>query len=103
MSELPQFAGRKRTVMLDGFPDTGFFASDFTLAEIKKLRAIQPLSDRNQSLNGQFEIPTLDEIIALAKRKSRIRAAPSASIPRPSTLPTIRRSGSRSRIGSSTP
>jgi glycerophosphoryl diester phosphodiesterase len=70
VSELPQFAGRKRTVMLDGVPDTGFFASDFTLAEIKQLRAIQPLSDRNQSLNGQFEIPTLDEVIALAKRKS---------------------------------
>jgi glycerophosphoryl diester phosphodiesterase len=70
VKDIPKFAGRKRTMMVDGVPDTGFFASDFTLAEIKQLRAVQPLSDRDQSFNGQFEIPTLDEIIAFVKRKS---------------------------------
>ena len=35
-----------------------FFASDFTLAEIKTLRAVQPLAERPQQFNGRFEIPT---------------------------------------------
>ena len=67
---LPQFAARQRTVMLDGFPVNGFFASDFTLAEIKQLRAVQPLPERGQAFDGKFQIPTLEEIIELVKRKS---------------------------------
>jgi glycerophosphoryl diester phosphodiesterase len=70
VKDLPQFAARKRTVMLDGAPTVGFWASDFTLAEIKQLRAVQPLSDRDPSFNGRFEIPTLEEIIDFVKRKS---------------------------------
>lgn len=70
VSALPQFAARKRTVMVDGVPDTGFFASDFTLAEIKQLRAVQAFGDRDQDFNGKFTIPTLEEVIALVKRKS---------------------------------
>ena len=50
--------------------DTGFFASDFTLAEIKRLRRVQDFPERPQQFNGKFEVPTLEEIIALAKRKS---------------------------------
>lgn len=68
---LPQFAARQRTVMLDGVPDTGFFASDFTLAEIKQLRAVQPLPERGTQFDGQFEIPTLAEVIEFVKRKSQ--------------------------------
>ena len=71
VKDLPQFAGRRRTAVIDGFAEEGFFASDFTLAEIKTLRAIQPLADRDARFNGRFEIPALDEIIALVKRKSR--------------------------------
>src|SRR5687767_1543146 len=41
VKELPQFAGRRKTVMVDGVATEGFFASDFTLAEIKQLRAVQ--------------------------------------------------------------
>jgi len=67
---LPQFASRKRTVEIDGAPVTGFFASDFTLAEIKELRAVQPLAERGQAFDGKFEIPTLEEGILLVKRKS---------------------------------
>ncbi len=67
----PEFAARKKIVMLDGVPDEGWFASDFTLAEIKTLHAIQAFSERPQQFNGRFEIPTLEEIIALAKRKTR--------------------------------
>jgi glycerophosphoryl diester phosphodiesterase len=66
----PEFASRKRIAVVDGAPEEGFFASDFTLAEIKKLRAVQDFAERPQQFNGKFEIPTLDEIIALAKRKS---------------------------------
>lgn len=71
VKDLPQFAARKRTVMLDGVPDTGFFASDFTLAEIKQLRAVQPLPERGTQFDGQFEIPTLAEIVEFVKRKSQ--------------------------------
>lgn len=62
-------ASRKTTRMLDGVSTTAYFADTFTLAEIKTLRAIQPRADRDQSFNGQYEIPTLDEVIALAKSK----------------------------------
>ena len=67
----PEFASRRRTAIVDGAEDEGWFASDFTLAEIKTLRAIQPLAERPQQFNGRFQIPTLQEVIALAKRKSK--------------------------------
>jgi glycerophosphoryl diester phosphodiesterase len=67
----PEFAGRITTKVVDGVAETGFFASDFTLAEIKTLRAVQPLAERPQQFNGRFEIPTLSEVIALAKRMSK--------------------------------
>ena len=66
----PQFASRRTTKVLDGVSTTDWFASDFTLAEIKQLRAIQPALDRDQSFNGRFEIPTLAEVLDLVRRKS---------------------------------
>ena len=70
VASLPQFAARRRTVLLDGAPETGFFASDFLLAEIKQLRAIQPLAERGRAFDGLYQIPTLEEIIDLVKRKT---------------------------------
>ena len=67
---LPQFASRRRTATVDGAAEDGFFASDFTLAEIKQIRAVQAFGERDQGFNGRYMIPTLDEIILLAKRKS---------------------------------
>lgn len=67
----PEFAGRRRTAVVDGATETGFFASDFTLAEIKRLRRVQDFADRPQQFNGKFEVPTIEEIIALVKRKSK--------------------------------
>jgi glycerophosphoryl diester phosphodiesterase len=67
----PEFASRRTTKKVDGFDEDGWFASDFTLAEIKTLRAIQPLAERPQQFNGRFEIPTLEEIIVLAKRMTK--------------------------------
>jgi len=66
----PEFASRRRSAVVDGFSEVGFFASDFTLAEIKRLRRVQDFAERPQQFNGKFEIPTLEEVIALAKRKS---------------------------------
>lgn len=66
----PEFASRRRTAVVDGFAEVGFFASDFTLAEIKRLRRVQDFAERPQQFNGKFEVPTLEEVIALAKRKS---------------------------------
>lgn len=70
VGDIPKFASRKRTAVIDGFAEVGFFASDFTLAEIKQLRAVQQSGERDQSFNGEYEIPTLEEVIAFVKRKS---------------------------------
>jgi glycerophosphoryl diester phosphodiesterase len=66
----PEFASRKSTRKVDGIEETGWFASDFTLAEIKTLRAVQPMKERDQSHNGKYAIPTLREILDLAKTES---------------------------------
>lgn len=63
----PEFASRKTKRMVDGVEEEGWFATDFTLAELKTLRAIQPLAERDQSYNGKFQIPTLREVLDLAK------------------------------------
>jgi glycerophosphoryl diester phosphodiesterase len=69
----PQFADRRSTKQLDGKSVTGFFASDFTLAEIKQLRAVQPNAARSKEYDGRFEIPTFEEILDLAERGSAQR------------------------------
>ncbi|MDO5102855.1 MAG: glycerophosphodiester phosphodiesterase [Lautropia sp.] len=68
-----EFANRKRKMMVDGVEEEGWFASDFTLAEIKTLRAIQPLAERDQSHNGRYQIPTLEEVIELAKTEGQAK------------------------------
>ncbi|NCV86553.1 MAG: glycerophosphodiester phosphodiesterase [Oxalobacteraceae bacterium] len=67
-SKFPE--SRKSTKNVDGVQETAFFASDFTLAEIKTLRAIQPSKSRPQQFNGQYSIVTLDEIISMVKSES---------------------------------
>lgn len=65
----PEFASRKRNGTIDGvLYENEFFASDFTLAEIKTLRAIMPQGYRTQAFNGVFQIPTLEEVINLVKQ-----------------------------------
>lgn len=64
----PEFKNRQKTKILDGKEKTGFWVEDFTLAELKSLKALERLpSLRGQAYDGQFEIPTLAEIIALVK------------------------------------
>ena len=72
VADHPQFADRKRTKTIDGEAITSWFTEDFTLAELKTLRAkerLPLLRPDNTKYDGQFEIPTLAEIIALAKRR----------------------------------
>lgn len=71
VKDLPQFADRKRKAVVDGVEEEGYFVSDFTLAEIRQIRAVQAFADRDPSFNGKFGIPTLEEVIELVKRKSR--------------------------------
>src|SRR5262245_29569188 len=71
VAQHPEFASLKRTRMVDGVPVTGWFATDFTLAQIRKLRAVQPFPERPQRFNGRYKIPTFDEVIELAQRWSR--------------------------------
>jgi glycerophosphoryl diester phosphodiesterase len=73
VADHPEFANRRKTIKVDGADDTGFFASDFTLAEIKTLRAKQAFADRDQSHNGKYQIPTFEEVLTLAQAKAQER------------------------------
>ncbi len=70
----PEFAGRRTTKVIDGITMTGWFTEDFTLAELKTLRArerIPAIRPANTRFDGMYTIPTLAEVIALVKRESR--------------------------------
>jgi glycerophosphoryl diester phosphodiesterase len=74
VADHPEFADRKATKTIDGTTHKGWFTEDFTLAELKTLRAkerLPLLRPDNKAYDGQFEIPTLAEIIDLAKRRSQ--------------------------------
>lgn len=66
----PEFASRKTTKMIDGVKIEGWFTEDFTLAELKTLRAkerIPQVRPANTRFDGMFEIPTLEEVLALVQ------------------------------------
>lgn len=68
----PEFAARRTTRRIDGQEITGWFTEDFTLAELKTLRArerLPAIRPANTAFDGRFEVPTLEEIIRLARRK----------------------------------
>ncbi|MDG2243461.1 MAG: glycerophosphodiester phosphodiesterase [Rhodospirillaceae bacterium] len=68
-----KFPERKTTRFIDGREMTGWFVEDFTIQEIRTLRATQRLAFRDQSKNGKFGIPTFDEVLALIQRESVVR------------------------------
>lgn len=70
VSTRAEFASRKTTRKVDGVNETGWFVTDFTLAELRTLRAKQPNAARDKSFDGQFQIPTFREILELAKTES---------------------------------
>jgi len=72
----PEFASRQATKCIDGRAVTGWFTEDFTLAELKTLRAKERLPSvrpANTRYDGRFEVPTLDEVLDLVRRESRAR------------------------------
>ena len=65
-----KFPDRKTSKTIDGREVEGWFSEDFTLDEIKTLRANERVPFRDQSNNGKFEIPTFVEVLALRARMS---------------------------------
>lgn len=74
VADHPEFADRRTTKQVDGRAVTGWFVDDFTLAELKTLRAkerlggLRPVSSR---YDGQFEVPTFEEVLAKREELSR--------------------------------
>jgi glycerophosphoryl diester phosphodiesterase len=67
----PEFADRRATRTIDGREHDGWFTEDFTLAELRTLRAterIPELRPANAGFDGRFTVPTLQEVIDLARR-----------------------------------
>ncbi|MFF5406288.1 glycerophosphodiester phosphodiesterase [Streptomyces misionensis] len=76
VADHPEFAGRKTTKVLDGVPTTGWFTEDFTLAELKTLRAVERIPanrPHNTLYNGRWEIPTFEEVLAWQDEQTRKR------------------------------
>jgi glycerophosphoryl diester phosphodiesterase len=70
----PEFADRRVSKVIDGQPLSGWFTEDFTLAELKTLRAVERIPavrPANTAYDGRFTVPTLAEVIELAQRRSR--------------------------------
>ena len=80
VADHPEFAARKATKTIDGTQVTGWFTEDFTLAELKTLRARERLPKlRSTEYDGRFDIPTFEEILTLlaevnAERKEAKRS-----------------------------
>lgn len=66
-----KFPDRKRTLVVGGQRVVGWPAHDFTLAEIKTLRARQPIASRDQQYNRRFEVPTFEEFLKLVATESK--------------------------------
>jgi glycerophosphoryl diester phosphodiesterase len=74
VADHPEFADRKTTKTIDGVEQTGWFTEDFTLRELKTLRAKERLPEvrpQNTRYDGRFEIPTFQEVLDLRARLSR--------------------------------
>jgi glycerophosphoryl diester phosphodiesterase len=70
-----EFAARKATKTVDGHPVSGWFSEDFTLTELRTLRARERLPEiraANAAFDGQFEVPTFDEIIEFVAAQSKV-------------------------------
>ncbi|MDO9379167.1 MAG: glycerophosphodiester phosphodiesterase [Nocardioidaceae bacterium] len=76
VADHPEFADRKTTKTIDGVKISGWFTEDFTLRELKTLRAKERLPQTrpaNTRYDGYYEIPTIEEVIALVKKENRRR------------------------------
>ena len=66
-----KYPDRKATHTIDGRRVTGWFTEDFTLAELRTLRATERLPFRSHAYDGREQVPTLEEILDLVARRSR--------------------------------
>lgn len=76
VADRPEFASRKTTKLIDGASITGWFTEDFTLAELKTLRArerLPALRKENTRFDNMFEVPTLDEVLNLVAQANERR------------------------------
>ncbi|MET8117037.1 glycerophosphodiester phosphodiesterase [Streptomyces prasinus] len=76
VADHPEFAGRKRTKQLDGVSVTGWFTEDFTLAELKRLRAVERIPanrPHNTLYDGRWGIPTFEEVLRWQDEQTRRR------------------------------
>ena len=71
-----KFPDRRRTQVIDGDTIAGWFTEDFTLAELRTLRAKERLATRGHAHDGEYGVPTFDEVLALAARLGRARGRP---------------------------
>jgi glycerophosphoryl diester phosphodiesterase len=79
----PEFAARRRTQIIDGETMTGWFTEDFTLAEMRILRARERLPElrpQNCAFDGRCLVPTFDEIMQLATDANRQGRAPKIGV-----------------------
>jgi glycerophosphoryl diester phosphodiesterase len=90
VAEHAKFARRRTVKRIDGVELEGWFTEDFTLAELKRLRARERIPDirpANTSFDGQFEIPTFDEVLALLRSVDAQRAVAARRMGRPKPAP----------------
>ncbi|MEV5431342.1 glycerophosphodiester phosphodiesterase [Streptomyces sp. NPDC052701] len=76
VADHPEFADRRRTKLLDGVSTTGWFTEDFTLAELKTLRAVERIPanrPRNTLYDGRWDIPTFEEVLKWQDEQTRRR------------------------------
>ncbi|MEU1291367.1 glycerophosphodiester phosphodiesterase [Streptomyces sp. NPDC005840] len=76
VADHPEFASRRTTKTLDGVPTTGWFTEDFTLAELKTLRATERIPanrPHNRLYDGRWEIPTFEEVLKWQDEQTRRR------------------------------
>ena len=77
VADHPEFASRKATKTIDGKAVSGWFTEDFTLAELKTLRARERLPKlRSTEFDGLFDIQTFEEILTLLAEVNRGRDKP---------------------------
>jgi glycerophosphoryl diester phosphodiesterase len=75
----PEFASRRTTKSIDGVSVTGWFTEDFTLKELKTLRARERIAlqrPANTRFDGMFEVPTFEEVLQLVQGLNRDRRKP---------------------------
>lgn len=78
----PEFASRKRRLAIDGEAHEGWFVSDFTLAELKTLRAVERLPKmRGTAYDGQFQVVSFEEVIDFVAAESAARGRTIGLIP----------------------